>query len=256
MRVNGAVARAANLKLVKGDVVDLGEPMGQGPRRVQPGLDVVYEDEDVIVVDKGCGLLTVATAKERERTAYAFLSEHVKRTSPRSRVFVVHRIDRPASGLLVFAKTLEAKTHLMAQFRTHTVERRYVAVVVGRLDPEEGEIRSRLVEDQVTGRVREAHAGVRVARPCVTHYRVLRGGERWSTVELRLETGHKHQIRVHLAAKGHPIAGEPDYGEGDVADPIGRLALHAKSIAFRHPRTGEVVRFASAVPMRMRKLRG
>ena len=250
VRVNGTIARRADTALAAGDVVEI---TARGPRAaLPPGLALVYEDGDVIVVDKPAGLLTIATERERERTAYAHLMAHAGTRSPPARVFVVHRLDRLASGLLVFATSPGAKRALQAQFAAHTVERTYLAVVEGRLARPEGTIASRLLDD-APGRVRETRRPGR-GRAAVTRWRVLRTGARHTLLEVGLETGRRNQIRVHLAGLGHPIAGDAAYGSR--TDPFGRLALHARVLGFDHPRTGARLRFVSPVPPAFARLPG
>ena len=246
--VNGKVARRADTALAAGDVVEIA---GKQPREaLPPGLGLVHEDDDVLVVDKPPGLLTVATERERERTVYAHLTTHVRGGEAAARVFVVHRLDRLASGLLVFATSPDAKRTLQAQFAAHTVERTYLAVVEGRLARPAGVIESRLL-DEAPGRVRETSRAER-GRAAVTRWRVVRAGDRHSLLEVKLETGRRNQIRVHLAARGHPIAGDAAYGSR--TDPLGRLALHAHVLAFDHPRTGTRLRFVSPPPRTFAKL--
>ncbi len=241
VRVNGRVARPAD-RVRAGDVVEIAS--ASPPADLPPGLDLVHEDADVIVVRKAQNLLTIATPKERERTAFAYLSAHVKRTRPSAKIFVVHRLDKLASGLVVFAKTPGAKAGLQAQFAAHTVERIYVAVVSGRIAPPSGTLTSRIEEGE-EGRVRETKSEKR-GRRAITHYRVLEEGVKFSLVELKLETGRKNQIRVQLQGIGRPIAGDEPFGSR--VDPIRRLALHARVLAFDHPRTGERLRFEDAIP--------
>ncbi len=242
VRVNGTIRRSAATALAAGDVVEIG---AKEPRPVlPPGLALVYEDDDIIVVAKPVGLLTIATEHERKRTAYAHLMNLARTRKPPGRVFVVHRLDQLASGLLVFATSPGAKRALQAQFAAHTVERTYLAVVEGRVARPEGTITSRLL-DNVPGRVRETRDPGR-GRPAVTHWRVRCAGERHTVLEVRLETGRRNQIRVHLAGLGHPIVGDAAYGSR--TDPFGRLALHAHVLGFEHPRTGARLRFVSPAP--------
>jgi 23S rRNA pseudouridine1911/1915/1917 synthase len=196
----------------------------------------IFEDDHVIVVDKPAGLLTVATATERRRTLHSILSELIRR-----KLFIVHRLDREASGLVVFAKTTHAKEHLQAQFKDHTAGRTYIAVVEKRVTPESFTIRSPLAEN-TAHRVYPSATG----KPAVTHVKVLQHRAKASLIEVRLETGRKHQIRVHLAEKGYPIVGDKFYGGR--ASSIHRLALHAARLEFRHPATGKVVRLESRYP--------
>ena len=244
VRVNGVTVRSADVTLAVGDVVEVGAKATLV--ELPTGVRVVREDEDVIVVDKPAGLLTIATVRERERTLYAALTA---RARP-GRVFIVHRLDRAASGLLVFARSADAKERLQAQFAAHAVERTYLAVVEGRPAQASGTVRSRLLDD-VPGRVRETRDPGR-GRPAVTHWRVVRAGARHALVDVRLETGRRNQIRVHLAGIGHPIAGDAAYGAR--TDPLRRLALHAHVLGFEHPRTGARLRFESPAPRGFAKL--
>jgi RluA family pseudouridine synthase len=201
---------------------------------------IVHEDGELIVVEKPAGLLTIATEKEKHRTLYARLREHVRRTGG-GRVFIVHRLDREASGLLVFAKTAEAKYDLQEQFRRREAGRIYLAVVEGVFEPDTRTLHSRLAENKAfkVYATRKEGAG----RPAVTHVRVLRRGGGRSLLEVTLETGRKHQIRVQLADIGHPILGDERYGSGKSASR--HLALHAATLRFRHPHTGQTLEFRS-----------
>lgn len=248
VQVNGAVTRLPSTTLAAGDVVEVGARLARGG--LPPGLTLVHEDRDVIVVDKPAGLLTIATERERRRTAYAYLTTHARARRPPGRVFIVHRLDRLASGLLVLATSPAAKQVLQAQFHAHGTERTYLAVVEGRVARAEGTIRSRLVDDE-PGRVRETRDPAR-GRPAVTHWRVVRRGALYTLLDVRLETGRRNQIRVHLAGFGHPIAGDRVYGSE--TDPIGRLALHAHVLGFDHPHSGERMRFVSAAPAAFSRL--
>jgi 23S rRNA pseudouridine1911/1915/1917 synthase len=231
--------------------------VGQGGRPADPlprGVTLLHEDPDLLVAVKPAGLLTIATASEREETLYAFLTARAKRADPRARVLIVHRLDREASGLLVFARTPEAKQALQAQFRAHSVERAYLAVVEGTVAADADIIDLPLREDPASGRVRAVPPGAGGKR-AVTRFRVLGRREAFTTLAVRLETGRKHQIRVHLAAIGHPVAGDPTYG-APRPGPLGRLALHAATLAFDHPRTGERRRFESPPPPAFRRVGG
>jgi 23S rRNA pseudouridine1911/1915/1917 synthase len=242
VRVNGAITRNGATALLSGDVVEVG---AKKPRTTLPsGLTLVYEDEDVIVVEKPAGLLTIATERERTRTVYAHLMIHARTRHPPARVFVVHRLDQLASGLLVFATSAGAKHTLQTQFAAHTVERTYLTVVEGRVSRADGTITSRLL-DEAPGRVRETRDPSR-GRAAVTHWRVQRTGARHTLLEIHLETGRRNQIRVQLAGLGHPIAGDATYGSR--TDPFGRLALHAHRLGFDHPRSGARLRFVSPAP--------
>ena len=207
-------------------------------------IRTVFEDDSVIVVEKPAGLLTMATETERERTAYAVLRESANRKRPPEKIFIVHRLDREASGLLVFAKTIEAKEKLQDQFKDHSAGRRYIALVEGRVTPDNFTIRSYLAENSVF-RVYSTKKS-KEGKLAVTHVHVIRGSPKTTLVEVRLETGRKHQIRVHLAERGHPIVGDKTYGSR--SNPIKRMALHAAQLDFRHPVTGRSMHFESSHP--------
>ena len=247
VRVGGSRATRKDLVLAPGAVVEIDE--GRPAAAPLPAeLKLVYEDDEVIVVDKAAGLLSIATPKERERTAYAMLRASVKERDSSQKVFIVHRLDRDVSGLLVLARTEAAKLTLQAQFRVHSVERIYRAVVEGRIAEEEGRIDKRLHEDGAN-RVRETRPGA-PGQDAVTHFKVIARTQQTTTLDVRLETGRKHQVRAHLASIGHPIVGDKTYGAK--TNPLHRLALHARSLAFDHPRTGVRCTYTSEPPRSFR----
>jgi 23S rRNA pseudouridine1911/1915/1917 synthase len=213
-----------------------------GGRRTAPfprELTLVHEDDAIVVVVKPSGLLIIATERERERTAYRLLGDYL--AGKRERPFIVHRLDRETSGLLVFAKSEAAKRALQAQFEARTVERVYRALVDGRPPRAEGTLESRLVEDR-TLRVRSEARG----RLAITHYRVIGRRREGTLLELRLGTGRRHQIRVQLAESGWPIVG--DVAHGGPRSAAGRLCLHATRLGFVHPLTQRPIAFESGPP--------
>jgi len=204
-------------------------------------------------VDKPAGLAVIAPEGSRARSLYDIVTDRLRRANPKARAAVVHRIDRDTSGIVVFAKDGETKRALMGGWNELVLERRYVALVEGRLEGTAGELDSWLAEAGPS-RMRVAQAGERGALRAITKWRLLAAGSRYSLVELELETGRKHQIRVQLAAAGHPVAGDARYGAR--SDPLGRLCLHARSIAIRNPVTGEVARLESEGPPEFRAALG
>lgn len=208
------------------------------------GIDIVYEDEDLIVVEKEAGLLTIASNQEKEETAYRYITEYVRSKDPTGRVFIVHRLDRDTSGLLIFAKHEEIKIKLQEAWQETVPERTYVALVEGEVRRDEGTIRSWLKE---TKTLRMYSSPVpNGGQEAITHYKVLARSASYSLLEVRLETGRKNQIRVHMESIGHSVAGDKKYGAK--TDPIRRLGLHAATIAFYHPRSAELLRFESSIP--------
>jgi len=208
------------------------------------GLDILYEDKDILVVDKPAGLLTVGTDNNKTRTAYYMLTDYVRKGNPRSRnrIFIVHRLDKSTSGVMVFAKNEEAKSRLQTQWKD--TEKTYIAVVYGRLAKKEDVISSYLAESKayVVYSTTDATKG----KLAHTAYKVLKESRQFSLLEINLLTGRKNQIRVHLADKGHPVAGDRKYGKAK--DCVRRLSLHSKSISFKHPASGKQMTFETKVP--------
>lgn len=241
VRVNSEIEHDAKRVLESGDVVDVGQKSTSAS--LPPELSILHEDDGVIVVVKSNGLLTVATERERETTAQAYLNAYLKEKR-QDRIHVVHRLDRETSGVLVFAKTFAAREALKEQFAAHSVDRMYVAVIEGRLDRREGTFRSNLLERSDLRMMSvDAHPD---AKPAVTHYRTVASNARYSMLEVTLETGRKNQIRAHLSEAGHPIVGDQLYGS--TVNPMGRLGLHAALLGFTHPTTEKRMQFTAPVP--------
>ena len=212
-----------------------------GPGR---GLKIVHEDAHLIVVEKPAGLLSMATDTERDLTAYSLLSAHVKRASPQNRIFIVHRLDRETSGLMMFAKSQTVQQALQGEWSEAVLERVYVAVVEGQMTKPEGTITSWLKENKAL--VMRSSRIPNDGQKATTHFRVLQSNPACSLLEIRLETGKKNQIRVHMQDLGCSVVGDLKYGA--TQNPIRRLALHAWVLAFRHPVTGEALRFETPIP--------
>lgn len=242
VRVNGAPERNAKREVSESDRVEVVSKS----ERVDPRIRILYEDADVIVIDKAAGLLTVPTAEVLHETAETLLSRYTP-------VHHVHRLDRDTSGVLVFAKNSWTRDRLQERFAEHDMERIYVAIVHGKLDPPSGTFRSHLMEDDAL-RVRSVSDPTK-GKEAITHYRTTASGRHYSILEVTLETGRRNQIRVHLAEAGHPVVGDTMYGRGREEDPLERLALHAKQLGFIHPRTGEKLTFTADVPRAFRELK-
>jgi len=218
--------------------------------RLYHGIRIVFEDRDLIVIDKPAGLLTVATETEKRRTAYSILSDYVKEQDPTAKIFIVHRIDRETSGLLLFAKNEGLKDRIQETWMATITERTYVAVAEGQLQQAEGTVTSWLTESAAfkVYSSRKPDQG----KWAVTHYRTLKSNSDYSLLSLSLETGRKHQIRVHLQDIGHPVVGDKKYGA--TTNPLRRLGLHAQVLAFIHPVGNVPCRFESAVPQSFLRL--
>lgn len=245
--VNGRpVARSA--KLHRGDRLDWTEaPEQAGPPAADPGVPVtvVYEDEDLVVVDKPPGLVVHPGSGHRDGTLVNGLLARYDLTGvgEAGRPGIVHRLDRETSGLLVVARTPRAYDALVGMLAAHDVEREYVAVVVGIVEAATGTIDAPIGRSPRTPTKMAVRTGGRYAR---THYDVVERFEDTTLLEVRLETGRTHQIRVHLAAIGHPVLGDPLYGRADPR--CARPFLHAAALAFAHPVTGVPMRFTSPLP--------
>jgi 23S rRNA pseudouridine1911/1915/1917 synthase len=214
-----------------------------------PMLHIVYEDDQIIVVDKAAGLLSVGTDRDKDKTAYRILSDYVKRSDLRNKIFVVHRLDRETSGLMMFAKTPQAQTRLQQDWDNAVLDRRYLAVVEGRPEKESGELRSYLAENSAMNVYSTDPENGKLA---ITRYRVLQSRGRYSLVELELLTGRKNQIRVHMQEFGYPVAGDKKYGAH--TNPARRLMLHACKLQFVHPMTKENMLFETPVPAKFKMM--
>jgi 23S rRNA pseudouridine1911/1915/1917 synthase len=214
------------------------------------GISIVFEDKDLVVIDKHAGVLSIATKKEKTQTAYSLLSNHVKRQNPANKIFVVHRLDKDTSGLMMFAKNEKTKRRLQETWHTTISERTYVAVIEGATEEPEGVITSYLKESKAL--MVYSSQDPNNGRKATTHYRTIKSNKKYSLLKVNLETGRKHQVRVHMQDLGHSIVGDKKYGS--TIDPIGRLALHASVLAFTHPITREHLRFEAPIPRKMLKL--
>jgi len=217
---------------------------GSAAKFLPRGLAILYEDADILVVDKPAGLLTISTTRDKTRTAYFVLTDYVRKGYAKSpkRLFIVHRLDRDTSGVLVFAKTEEAKLRLQDEWQE--TEKHYLAVVHGRVARTSQTITTYLAEN--TAHVVYSTRNAAEGKLSHTAYRVLRETKDFTLLEVELLTGRKHQIRVHLAGIGHPVVGDTKYGRAK--DSHRRLALHARSLSLTHPASGKRLTFEAPVP--------
>ena len=268
--VNGQGETAFDKPLKKGDTITIlpkGISIARATRSdardqvLKAGVQILFEDDNYIVVDKPSGMLTVATGKEKN-TLYSLLNAYVKVNARMQRkedllsgkepdrshakIWIVHRLDRGTSGALVFAKNERAKDLLQSKWKDLVAERKYIAWLEGKLEKEHGAIQSWLLENPKSLKMQSYDTEVKDGQLAITHFRVLSYSRRYTQVEFSLETGRKNQIRVHAASMGHPVAGDEKYGAQ--TDPVRRLALHAATLVFRNPFSGKMVRCSSPLP--------
>jgi 23S rRNA pseudouridine1911/1915/1917 synthase len=205
-------------------------------------FNIIHEDSDIIVIEKPAGMLSVSTDREAENTAFRLVNDYLK--NKRGRVWIVHRLDRDTSGVMLFAKSERVKLILQDNWENMATVRTYTAVVEGRVTVPERKITSRLKQTKtllVYSSNREGDGKI-----AITNYRLLRTSKKYSLLEITLETGRKNQIRVHMKDIGHPIAGDKKYGAA--TNPLNRMALHASLLVIKHPSSGREMRFELAAP--------
>lgn len=239
--VNGNMTTKYNYELNIGDVVEIRE-------KVAKNIDIIYEDKDIIVINKPSGLLTVATEKEKNKTAYHLVMEYLKKKNKNNRIFIIHRLDRDTSGIIMFAKNERAK-HLYQDNWNDIIKKRcYYAVIDGKMENKEGTIKSYLKENgNMVYSVKD-----RSGKLAITEYKVLKERKNISLLDINLKTGRKNQIRVHMKENKTPILGDLKYGEKSKL--INRLALHAYKLELVNPVTKKLLTFEINMPNEFKML--
>ena len=246
--VDNNIQTQYNFPLLRGMKVQISKEKHKHEFR-HPMLKILYEDAYIIVVEKKEGLLSVASEHQKERTAQHILTEYVKRQNRNNRVFVVHRLDRETSGVMMFAKDEKTQHNLRDNWHDIVFDRRYVALVMGDMEKDQGTVESWLTDRKLYVSSSPYDDGGKYS---VTHYRTIKRANGFSMIELQLETGRKNQIRVHMQSLGHPVVGDMRYG--CETDPLRLLALHAFKLCFYHPITGETMNFELPYPLPFRSL--
>lgn len=247
--VDGRKVSQFNYPLQPGMTITI-ERAGYKERLKLRELDIVYEDEHLFVINKHEGVLSYSK-KPNDITVITILNRYLDMTHQRCNAHIVHRLDRDTSGLMVVSKSKQVSQKFEADWKGLVYDRAYVAVAWGLLEPAEGTIKSWLTDGEYCVLSSPVDNGGKLA---VTHYKVVRTSRRYSLVELRLDTGRRNQIRVHLREEKHPVVHDPMYGYKDDVSPINRLALHAFRLAFKHPVTGRKLKFETPFPSSFTKL--
>lgn len=247
--VDDMVTTKFDFPLKRGQVVYINKQKKDEKPRFR-GLRIVHEDADVIVIDKAAGMLSMASETEKTKTAYSMLSEYVKRFDPKNLIFIVHRLDRETSGLMMFAKSKKVQEILQKDWNESIIERSYIAVVEGTVEKTEGTITSWLKENKAM--VMYSSQIPDDGMKAITHYKVLKADKQFSLLEVKLETGRKNQIRIHMKDLGFPVTGDKKYGAK--LNPVGQMGLHARVLAFKHPTSGKAMRFDTPIPLKFQKL--
>ena len=243
--VDGKGVTRHDHKLVPGQTVTI---LPETVKRAALPFPILWEDEEIRVVDKPAGLLSMASDKEKERTAYHQVTEYVRAGNPKARVFIVHRLDRDTSGVLLFAKSEGIKRAFQDNWDSIVRRRGYTAVVEGAPPRQADTIRTLLRENGIH-KVYSVPTG---GKEAITHYKTVKQGKNYALLEVDLSTGRKNQIRVHLSEMGCPVAGDRTYGAA--TDPLRRLCLHAHELTFTHPITGKETTYRAELPRGFRKL--
>lgn len=247
--VGDLITTKFDFPLKRGQMVFLNKAKSEEKPRFR-GFRIVHEDAHLIVIDKNSGLLSMASEMEKLKTAYSMLSEYVKKFDPKNLIFIVHRLDRDTSGLMMFAKSKQIQEILQKDWNESIIERSYVVVVEGIVEKPEGTVTSWLKENKAL--VMFSSQTPDDGQKAITHYKVLKTDKLFSLLEVKLETGRKNQIRVHMKDIGHPVTGDKKYGAK--LNPIGQMGLHARVLAFKHPVTGRTLRFDTPIPAKFLKI--
>jgi 23S rRNA pseudouridine1911/1915/1917 synthase len=207
-------------------------------------LPILYEDQEFLVINKPCGLLSIASDKESGETAYRIMTDYVRSKNALARLFIVHRIDKETSGVMLFAKNKEVQERLQNLWNDIVTLRGYYAVVEGVLKKKRDTIRTWL--HQTSTQLMYSSFKKDDGQEAITHYQVLKETDRYSLLDVTIDTGRKNQIRVHMKDIGHLVVGDDKYHAAE--DPLGRLGLHAYALSFKHPDTGKVYTFKAPTP--------
>ena len=241
--VNGAATTQFNFKVYKEDVIQISKNAILKQNKAKIKLDIIYEDDELIVINKPSGLLSIESDNEKSTTAYRILTDYVQEKDKKARIFIVHRIDKDTSGVLLVAKNEKIKNALQHHWQDIVISREYIAICEGKFSLKEGTVRSYL-KTNVNNLMYSTndHRG----QLAITHYKVMKENSKYSLVDVHIDTGRKNQIRVHMGDLNHKIVGDNKYGP--VSNPINRLGLHAYILEFIHPISKKKMTFKAKIP--------
>ena len=246
--VDGAPISQFNFKLYPGDVVIISK---HGIRKkTRSNLPIIYENDEIIVINKPSGLLSIASDKEKGATAYRMLTDYVQQKDKHNRIFVVHRLDEDTSGVLMVSKSVKLQQALQDKWNELVTKRGYYAIVEGNLEQKSGTIKTYLKKNSQNLMYSSKKAGD--GQLAITHYKVIEEIEGYSLLDVHIDSGRKNQIRVHLGEMGHYVIGDDKYG--NPSNPIKRLGLHAYELELKHPFTGKTMLFKAPVPKEFKEL--
>jgi 23S rRNA pseudouridine1911/1915/1917 synthase len=249
IRINGDVITQFNHPLQKGDEIQINWAKPSKKVKLQK-LNIIYEDQYLIVIEKEAGLLSVASLKEKQKNAVQIVKEHMEAIDPKNKVYIIHRLEREASGILLFAKSKELQEQLQNHWEDFVIDRRYVAIVEGKIK-EPSNTLTHYLRSNKNNQVFIVDTA-ESATKAITHYKLLKQTNAYSMLEFKLETGFKNQIRVQMAHIGFPVTGDKKYTAKK--NPLARVALHANLIELKHPITGEHLKFELVPPSNFRNL--
>ena len=246
--VDGAPVSQYNLKLAKEDTVIVSKT--RIAKKTRANLPIIFENENFIVIDKPSGLLSVASDREKGRTAYRMVNDYVQQKDKHNRIFVVHRLDEDTSGVLMFAKNAHTKEILQKNWNDIVIKRGYYAIVEGKLDKKSDTFVDYLKENTLN--LMYVTNDKKNGKKCTTSYKVMKENDKYSLLDINIDSGRKNQIRVQFGFRGHHVIGDDKYGQP--SNPLKRLGLHAYNLAFKDPVTGRVWDFKSPIPEQFTKL--
>jgi 23S rRNA pseudouridine1911/1915/1917 synthase len=251
--VDGAPISQFDFMLARGDEVSISPTPVRKVVKEKSKLDILFEDDDFIAINKPSGLLSIASDKESGLTAYRLMTDHVRLKDKHNRIYVVHRIDKDTSGVLIACKNEALRDALQDQWNDIVTDRGYYALVEGQLEQKEGTIKSWLRKAEETNLMyssRKPGDG----KLSITHYKVIKENENYSLLDVHIDSGRKNQIRVHMKDLGHKIIGDTSYGSE--VDPLHRLGLHAYCLEFTNPLNNKKMKFKTKMPIEFEELIG